>query len=82
MDLASALQQALQRLYYGLDDPDYNYVLRSLPDPQGNIEYFHFYLAIVPRLTKAAGFELGSWMYINTQLPEKDAEFLRGVRIP
>jgi len=82
LDMASALQQALQRLYYGLDDPDYNYVLRSLPDPQGNIEYFHFYMAIVPRLTKAAGFELGSGMYINTQLPEKDAEFLRGVRIP
>jgi UDPglucose--hexose-1-phosphate uridylyltransferase len=82
LDMASALQQTLQRLYYGLDDPDYNYVLRSLPDPQGNIEYFHFYLAIVPRLTKAAGFELGSGMYINTQLPEKDAEFLRGVRIP
>ena len=76
LDMASALQQALQRLYYGLDDPDYNYVLRSLPDPQGNIEYFHFYLAIVPRLTKAAGFELGSGMYINTQLPEKDAELL------
>ena len=82
LDMASALQQALQRLYYGLDDPDYNYVLRSLPDPHGNMEYFHFYLAIVPRLTKAAGFELGSGMYINTQLPEKDAEFLRGVRIP
>ena len=81
-DMASALQQVLRQLYYGLDDPDYNYVLRSLPDSQGTNEYFHFYLAIVPRLTKAAGFELGSGMYINTQLPEKDAEFLRSVQIP
>lgn len=81
-DMASALQQVLQRLYYGLDDPDYNFVLRSLPDPQGTNEHFHFYIAVVPRLTKAAGFELGSGMYINTQLPEKDAEFLRGVKIP
>ncbi|MBI5586177.1 MAG: galactose-1-phosphate uridylyltransferase [Deltaproteobacteria bacterium] len=80
--LALALQEILQRLYYGLDDPDYNFVLRSVPDPQGTNEHFHFYFAVVPRLTKAAGFELGSGMYINTQLPEKDAEFLRGVQLP
>lgn len=81
-DLGQVLKEVLERFYYGLDNPDYNLVLRSIPDPRGDNEFFHFYFAIVPRLTKAAGFELGSGMYINTQLPEKDAAFLRGVKIP
>jgi UDPglucose--hexose-1-phosphate uridylyltransferase len=81
-DLGRVLKAVLERFYYGLDNPDYNLVLRSIPDPGGDNEFFHFYFAIVPRLTKAAGFELGSGMYINTQLPEKDAAFLRGVPIP
>jgi UDPglucose--hexose-1-phosphate uridylyltransferase len=36
-------------------------------------------LTIVPRLTKAAGFELGSGIYINPTIPEANAEFLRGI---
>jgi UDPglucose--hexose-1-phosphate uridylyltransferase len=80
--LSQVLREVLKRLYFGLDNPDYNLVLRSVPDPSKNNAFFHFYFAIVPRLTKAAGFELGSGMYINTQLPEKDAAFLREVRVP
>jgi UDPglucose--hexose-1-phosphate uridylyltransferase len=80
--LSRVLREVLQRLYFGLDNPDYNLVLRSVPDPSGDNPFFHFYFALVPRLTKAAGFELGSGMYINTQPPEKDAALLREVRIP
>jgi UDPglucose--hexose-1-phosphate uridylyltransferase len=36
----------------------------------------------VPRVSKAAGFELGSGMYINTAMPEDSAKFLREVKIP
>ena len=35
---------------------------------------------LIPRLTKVAGFELGSGMFINVVLPEATAEFLS--RIP
>jgi hypothetical protein len=31
----------------------------------------------IPRLTRVAGFELGSGMFINTVLPEAAAEYLR-----
>jgi UDPglucose--hexose-1-phosphate uridylyltransferase len=34
-------------------------------------------MEIVPRLSRPAGFELGSGMAINTVLPEQAAQFLR-----
>jgi UDPglucose--hexose-1-phosphate uridylyltransferase len=43
--------------------------------------YYHWYLAIVPRVSHVAGFELGSGMFINSLLPEHAAENLRGVAI-
>jgi UDPglucose--hexose-1-phosphate uridylyltransferase len=36
---------------------------------------------VIPRLTRVAGFELGSGMFINTVLPETAAEFLRNVKV-
>lgn len=81
-DLAFALKNVLARYYYGLDDPDFNYVIRSAPVGGGANEYYHWYLSIVPRLTKTAGFELGSGMFINVSVPEEDAKFLRNVKIP
>jgi UDPglucose--hexose-1-phosphate uridylyltransferase len=38
-------------------------------------------LSVVPRLTKTAGFELGSGMFINTARPEDSAAFLRGTKV-
>jgi UDPglucose--hexose-1-phosphate uridylyltransferase len=45
------------------------------------VKYYHWYVSIIPRLTRVAGFELGSGMYINTVLPEAAAEFLREVDV-
>lgn len=81
-DLAEHLRIVLLKYYRGLDNPDFNYVIRSAPTGLKNIEFFHWYLSIVPRITKSAGFELGSGMFINSSLPEHDAAFLRGVKIP
>lgn len=78
-DLAKNLKVVLSKLYYGLDNPDFNYSMRSIPVKEKGEEYFHWYLAIVPRLSQPAGFELGSGMFINTALPEEGAEFLRQV---
>jgi len=36
---------------------------------------------VIPRLTRVAGFELGSGMFINSVLPEAAAEFLRKVEV-
>lgn len=79
-DLAYNLKTVLSKIYHGLDNPDYNYVIRSESPKESGSEYFHWYLSIVPRVIQAAGFELGSGMYINTSLPEEIAEFLRKVK--
>ncbi|MCE5194663.1 MAG: galactose-1-phosphate uridylyltransferase [Nitrospiraceae bacterium] len=79
-DLAYHLKTMLAKFYYGLENPDYNYVIRSESPKESGSEYYHWYLSIVPRVSQVAGFELGSGMYINTALPEDSAEFLRNIK--
>ena len=81
-DLALTLRTVLAKLYYGLNDPDYNYSIRSIPTRDMHTDYFHWYLTIIPRVSKTAGFEIGSGMFINTSLPEESAMFLREMKIP
>lgn len=80
-DLARMLKKILGKLYYGLGDPDFNYTLRCAPAELAGVKYFHWYMSIIPRLTRVAGFELGSGMFINTVPPESAAEFLRNVKL-
>lgn len=81
-DLARTLRTTLAKLYYGLNNPDYNYIIRSAPRGYEFAPYFRWYVTIIPRLTRTAGFELGSGMFINTSIPEEDAEYLRGIKVP
>ncbi len=81
-DLALTLRDVLGRIYVGLNDPDYNYVIRSTPDSEHESEYLHWYIAIVPRVTRAAGFEMGTGMFINPALPEESARFLCSITAP
>lgn len=81
-DLAVVIRSLLARLYHGLQDPAYNLVLRIANRDQMDVHYFHWYIAIVPRLQRAAGFEMGTGMFINLSLPEYDAAFLRRVDLP
>lgn len=81
---ADALRQILGRLYKGLNNPPYNYYIHSAPcDDTGfscNIsafQHFRWHIEILPRLTKFAGFELGTGIEINTMTPEASAAFLR-----
>ncbi|MEI7643240.1 MAG: DUF4931 domain-containing protein [Chloroflexales bacterium] len=75
--LAPLMRDVLFRLYTHLNDPDFNIILRSTPTKEPENGYFHWYLAIVPRLSRSAGFELGSGMWINPTIPEECAAFLR-----
>lgn len=80
-DLTVNLKTTLMKYYYGLDDPDFNFVIRSSPTDMKKLDFFHWYISVIPRITKTAGFELGSGMFINSSLPENDAKFLREVKI-
>jgi UDPglucose--hexose-1-phosphate uridylyltransferase len=79
-DLAFNLKLILSKLYNGLENPDFNYVIRSEHIRETNSEYFHWYISIVPRVSQASGFELGSGMYTNPSIPEEVAEFLRSIK--
>ncbi|MCK5235361.1 MAG: galactose-1-phosphate uridylyltransferase, partial [Deltaproteobacteria bacterium] len=70
----------LGKLHTGLNDPDYNFVIRSSRPKDMLNEYCHWYIALIPRVTKRAGFEIGSGMYINTAVPEERAKFLRNIK--
>ena len=80
-DLAHNLRVTLAKLYYGLENPDFNYVVRTAPIENKGVRYYHWYVSVIPRLTKLAGFELGSGMFINVSLPEENARFLREVKV-
>jgi UDPglucose--hexose-1-phosphate uridylyltransferase len=89
--LARCLKDILRRLRVTLKDPPYNYVVHTSPNPLprpgkpdywGTIQYdYHWHIEIIPRLTKMAGFEWGSGLYINPVAPEQAAKFLREVEV-
>jgi UDPglucose--hexose-1-phosphate uridylyltransferase len=80
-NLAHVLRTTLLKLYRGLSDPDYNFVIDTPPIGDENKDYYLWHIRIIPRLTEAAGFEIGTGIYINTALPEETAQFMREVRV-
>jgi UDPglucose--hexose-1-phosphate uridylyltransferase len=81
VDLGRVLRTVLAKLYFGLENPDFNFTIRTAPTELAGVRYFHWYVSVIPRLTRTAGFELGSGMFINTVIPEHAAEFLRNVKV-
>jgi UDPglucose--hexose-1-phosphate uridylyltransferase len=78
-DLAALLKDTLQRLNRALDRPPYNFVLHTAPVSDGDLEYYHWHLEIMPNLTRMAGFEMGSGFHINPTPPEDAAQYLREI---
>jgi UDPglucose--hexose-1-phosphate uridylyltransferase len=87
LQLAETLKNALQRLRSVLRDPPYNLVLQTAPPMHerlgrpalwNSLPYdYHWYLEIIPRLTKTTGFERGTGFTMNPTAPEEAANFLR-----
>jgi len=77
LEMAKVLRSTLRKIYRALGDPDFNYIIHTAPVDDEDNPYFLCHVQIVPRLTTAAGFEMGSGIYINTALPEETARFMR-----
>ncbi|MBX4191431.1 MAG: galactose-1-phosphate uridylyltransferase [Candidatus Doudnabacteria bacterium] len=80
--LVTILKASLQKLYYKLNNPPYNYYIHTLPVSHSMMtryddRSYHWHLEILPRLNVWGGFELGSDVYVNTVLPENAADVLR-----
>ncbi len=78
---AQILGETLGRICLCLDDPPYNYNIYTAPCDEDETEEFHWHLDITPRLTIAAGFEMGTGIHINVTPPEVAAEALRNVDV-
>lgn len=70
-DLASLLGGALRRMRALLNDPPYNLMIQQLGFG------YHLNIRIQPAITKVAGFERGTGVYINPVPPEQAAAELR-----
>ncbi len=79
---ASICQDVLQRIGISLNSPPYNFTLHTAPVNQDRERDFHWHLSIMPRLTIAAGFEMGTGVYINVTAPEDAASYLRAATLP
>ena len=80
-DLATLLKDTIQRLNRALDRPPFNFVIHTAPVRDGELEFYHWHLEIMPKLTRVAGFEIGSGFYINPTPPEDAAQFLREIAV-
>lgn len=78
-DLAWMLKDTLGRLNRALNRPPFNFVLHTSPVTDQELEYYHWHIEILPKLTRVAGFEIGSGFYINPTPPEDAAQYLRGM---
>jgi UDPglucose--hexose-1-phosphate uridylyltransferase len=81
-DLAVLLRDVLGALRRAAGDPDFNLVVDSAPAIEESKPFFLWHIRVLPRITTAAGFELGSGMSINPVLPEHAASILRGALAP
>ncbi len=80
--LVEVLKFSLQKVYYKLGNPAYNYYIHTMPVTHSLLtrydeRSYHWHLEILPRLNIWGGFELGSDVYVNTVLPEQAADLLR-----
>ncbi|MBI3819553.1 MAG: DUF4921 family protein [Planctomycetes bacterium] len=78
--LTDGMLSVLNRLERALGAPPYNYVIHTSPFVDGHLDYYHWHIEIMPRVTMAAGFEWGTGFYINPVLPEEAAKFLCNAR--
>jgi UDPglucose--hexose-1-phosphate uridylyltransferase len=74
-ELGLLCRNMVGRLEQQLHHPPYNMLLRVAPFDDA--VYDHWYVEILPRTTRDAGFELGTDVWVNPMPPEMAAQHLR-----
>jgi UDPglucose--hexose-1-phosphate uridylyltransferase len=80
-ELARALREILIRIGRRLESPSFNYILYTNRLDEDENGYYHWYIAILPKLTQAAAFEWGFGAHMNSVAPEEAARLLRDVAL-
>ncbi len=78
--LARILKKCINHLNNILPGVPYNYIVHTSPSDRSDLDYYHWHLEIMPRLTRIAGFEWGTGFYINYMPPEEAAKYLKKKR--
>lgn len=77
LSLAHILKAMLNRMRSCLSNPSYNFYLHVAPIGYKNLESFHWHIEIVPQLTREAGYEWGTGLYVVRTSPAKAAGYLK-----
>lgn len=82
-DLGGLLKLMLRKISVQLNNPPFNFMIQSSPlyITPSQLPYAHWFLQIVPQLSGAGGFEIGTGCYINPVFPEDAAKVLRDVSV-
>ena len=76
--LAKMIKLVIGKMDSVLERPAYNMVLHTAPlQARDSVDYYHWHIELIPKLTKVAGFEWGTGFYINPTSPEEAARYLR-----
>jgi len=75
-NLAGMLKKCIGSLNKILPHLPYNYIIHTSPHTLSDLDYFHWHLEIMPRLTRISGFEWGTGFYINYVAPEEATKYL------
>lgn len=75
--LSAMMKTVFQKIDYVLNSPPFNFILHTAPIKTPGLQHYHWYIEIIPKLTKLAGFEQGTGFYINPTPPEEAARQLR-----
>ncbi|PID51713.1 MAG: hypothetical protein CR954_00365 [Candidatus Moraniibacteriota bacterium] len=75
--LADALSHALKALHGTLDDPDFNFYIRTAPCDGQAYDAYCFHIDIFPRVNIHAGFEFATDIEVVPVAPEDAAQYLR-----
>ncbi|MFH0738976.1 MAG: galactose-1-phosphate uridylyltransferase [Candidatus Omnitrophota bacterium] len=79
--LASILKDTITKLKTVFPNLSYNFIIHSSPvNGDANVEYYHWHVEFMPKLTRVAGFEWGSGFYSVSTPPELAAKYLREVK--
>ena len=84
-DMGKLIRNCVKRLASLYQGISYNICFFNSPKTLSESDcfekYTHFHIQIIPRIGHMAGFEFSTGCYINSVLPEKSAEVLKGIDI-
>lgn len=76
-DLTVHLLRLFQALQNGMNDPDFNLIVHTMPFRKRNTRYLSWYIQLIPRLATMGGFEIASGVLVLSLSPEETAQVMR-----